>query len=469
MYDICSSHIRRGFSVLLVQALRGMLEPWVAGRVTGTDSRAISFYTNSPNGVAGHQKTYFMMKHFFRFLCVMAMLCYSMSGHCETVSMWVGDSYTITEPSYVVSGTMYYQVQQCIFEYDAAYFSLTQNGNQATVKLKAPFQGTKAVTCKATYTMYGTKTYTHYFTCNPVNISLYPTVMTLDVGQSQTMQWQFSPSNTQYGATVSFSSSDSNVASVDFNGKVTALSAGNATITATTNYGTTATCEVTVNPALATSISLNQSTLNIAVGGSQTLIATVLPEYTSNKTVIWQSSNTNVATVNDNGEVTGMSPGTVSITATTTDGSNLSASCSVTVTSIAATTVIIDKIQAELSVGQSIKLTATVLPAGAQQRVTWSSSDPSVARVVGGTVYAQAMGECLITARTLDGTNLTADCLIMVYPEGEVPTPTGLTGDMNGDGKISIADVTALIDYLLSGNGSNNSGSNEGALDGLIW
>lgn len=92
-----------------------------------------------------------------------------------------------------------------------------------------------------------------------------------------------------------------------------------------------------------------------------------------------------------------------------------------------------------------------------------------MARVVGGTVYAQAMGECLITARTLDGTNLTADCLIMVYPEGEVPTPTGLTGDMNGDGKISIADVTALIDYLLSGNSSNNSGSNEGALDGLIW
>ena len=96
-----------------------------------------------------------------------------------------------------------------------------------------------------------------------------------------------------------------------------------------------------------------------------------------------------------------------------------------------------------------MKLTATVLPNGAPQRVTWSSSDPSVAKVVGGTVYAQDMGECLITARTLDGTNLSADCLIMVYPEQGT---TGGSGDINGDGKISIADVTTLINMLLSNN-----------------
>ena len=58
VYECYSSHIRRGFSVLLVQALRGMLEPWIAGRVTGTDSRAISFYSKPPNGEAGHQKPY---------------------------------------------------------------------------------------------------------------------------------------------------------------------------------------------------------------------------------------------------------------------------------------------------------------------------------------------------------------------------------------------------------------------------
>jgi len=81
--------------------------------------------------------------------------------------------------------------------------------------------------------------------------------------------------------------------------------------------------------------------------------------------------------------------------------------------------------------------------------VTWSSSDPSVARVVGGTVYAQDMGECLITARTLDGSNLTADCLIMVYPEGG--QHGGVSGDVDGDGKITIADVTSLINYLLDG------------------
>lgn len=417
------------------------------------------------------------MKHFFRFLCVMTMLCYSLSGFGETTSMRVGDSIDfIEETSY--EGTT---LREYKWEADPAFFSLTTYSslgnsmylNAATVVLKTPFQGTKNIICTAKRPNYPSGytliTYTHTISCAPVDVMLYPTVMTLDMGQSQTLQWQFNPSNPQYGATVTFSSNDISIADVDFNGKITARGAGTTTITATTNYFTTATCQVTVNPMLATSINLNQSAMNLTVGSSQKLTATVLPAGASDKSVTWTSSDESIATVDANGNVTGITTGLATITATTNDGSNLSASCAVTVSGITANAIRLDKTELEMSAGQSYKLTATVLPAGAQQRVTWSSSDPSVARVVGGTVYAQAMGECLITARTLDGTNLTADCLIMVYPEGEVPTPTGLTGDMNGDGKISIADVTALIDYLLSGNSSNNSGSNEGALDGLIW
>ena len=423
------------------------------------------------------------MKHFFRFLCVMAMLCYSMSGLGETISMRVGDSYSIVAPDIDYSySTPYYSYNIRWSGIDAAFFDVVYSAshsstaaignNVAKITLKQPFLGEKTITCVIDYQSGGshkTKTHTYDITCSPVDISLYPTVMTLNMGQSETLQWQFNPSNPQYGATVMFSSSDISIADVDFNGKITARGAGTATITATTNYFTTATCQVTVNPTLATSISLNQSNINLPVGSSQKLTATVLPAGASDKSVTWTSSDESIATVDANGNVTGITTGLATITATTNDGSNLSASCAMTVSDITANAIRLDKSELEMTAGQSIKLTATVLPAGAQQRVTWSSSDPSVARVVGGTVYAQAMGECLITARTLDGTNLTADCLIMVYPEGEVPTPTGLTGDMNGDGKISIADVTALIDYLLSGNSSNNSGSNEGALDGLIW
>ena len=83
---------------------------------------------------------------------------------------------------------------------------------------------------------------------------------------------------------------------------------------------------------LATSISLNQSQVSLQVGGTSQLIATILPDSTNNKMVTWISSDTDVVSVDNNGIVTALSIGTATITATTTDGSNLSASCVVTVT-----------------------------------------------------------------------------------------------------------------------------------------
>ncbi len=81
----------------------------------------------------------------------------------------------------------------------------------------------------------------------------------------------------------------------------------------------------------ATGISLNQSQMNFIIGGSSQLIATVLPDSTTNKVVTWASNAPTVATVNANGLVSALGVGTATITATTTDGSNLSASCIVTV------------------------------------------------------------------------------------------------------------------------------------------
>ena len=83
---------------------------------------------------------------------------------------------------------------------------------------------------------------------------------------------------------------------------------------------------------LAASISLNRSQVSLQVGGTSQLIATVLPDSTTNKVVTWISSDSAVASVDGNGIVTALSIGIATITATTTDGSNLSASCVVTVT-----------------------------------------------------------------------------------------------------------------------------------------
>lgn len=86
------------------------------------------------------------------------------------------------------------------------------------------------------------------------------------------------------------------------------------------------------NEVLATGVLLNKDSLSLEVGATETLVATVMPDYATNKNVTWLSSNNNVATVDNNGKVTAKKPSTVTITATTTDGTNLSATCKVTVT-----------------------------------------------------------------------------------------------------------------------------------------
>ncbi|MBQ4008540.1 MAG: Ig-like domain-containing protein [Muribaculaceae bacterium] len=94
-------------------------------------------------------------------------------------------------------------------------------------------------------------------------------------------------------------------------------------------------CEATVNaaaaPVLVTGISLNKTETELYLNETETLTATVTPDDADNKVLNWTSSDPTVATVDQNGVVTALAVGTATITATTTDGSNLSASCAVTV------------------------------------------------------------------------------------------------------------------------------------------
>ncbi|MBD7911443.1 Ig-like domain-containing protein [Clostridium cibarium] len=85
---------------------------------------------------------------------------------------------------------------------------------------------------------------------------------------------------------------------------------------------------------VATGISLNKTTDNLQVGQADNLVATVTPDNATNKNVTWTSSDPTVATVDSNGKVTALKAGTVSITAKTTDGSNLSMACTVTVADV---------------------------------------------------------------------------------------------------------------------------------------
>ena len=131
---------------------------------------------------------------------------------------------------------------------------------------------------------------------------------------------------------VLWTSDDESVATVNSNGLVTAVGNGNATITVkTVDQEKTATCQITVAQYV-TSVTLDKTSLTLQIGDKETLLVTsVSPDNAADKTVVWTSSDENVAMVNSSGLVAALSKGECEIRATANDGSGVYASCSVTV------------------------------------------------------------------------------------------------------------------------------------------
>ena len=171
-------------------------------------------------------------------------------------------------------------------------------------------------------------------TVHVTGVTLNQTEVTLAIGGAETLIPTVQPADATNQA-VSWSSNNTSVATVS-GGLVTAVADGTAMITVTTqDGGVTATCLVTVGatPTTITGILLNKNTMILAVGGSETLMASVQPSNAVNKAVSWSSNNTSVATVSG-GIVTAISAGTATIAVTTQDGGH-TASCVVTVDTVA--------------------------------------------------------------------------------------------------------------------------------------
>ena len=160
----------------------------------------------------------------------------------------------------------------------------------------------------------------------------------------------------------------------------------------------------------ANSIKLDKTAIELCVGENSTLKATTDPSGAS-AGVVWTSSNTKVATV-DNGIVTGVSKGTATITAKTNDGKT--ASCTVKV-GAAVTGVTLSSAALTLDQGETSVLTATVMPSDAGNKtVTWTSSDEKVAAVSGGIVTAKSGGTATITATTINGKKSSCEITVVV-------------------------------------------------------
>ena len=163
------------------------------------------------------------------------------------------------------------------------------------------------------------------------DITLSKSSVSLKEEETATVTATISPSNAS-NKTVKWTTSNDSVATVS-GGTITAVGVGTATITATTSNGLKKTVKVTVstNPNIVkpSGVTLATKTLKLEVGNSGTLSATVTPSNATNKTLVWTSSNTSVATVN-NGVVTAVGAGKATITVTTVNGYKATATVTVT-------------------------------------------------------------------------------------------------------------------------------------------
>ena len=158
-------------------------------------------------------------------------------------------------------------------------------------------------------------------------------------------------------------------------------------------------CKEEVHEILASSVTLDKTSVEVLIGQTVHLSATVLPEATTDKTIRWSSSDDSVAMV-DEGTVTAHKVGQATIKATC---GNKEASCVVNVLPIMVEEISFNKTSVSLKAGETVTLTATVKPDDATDKtVTWSTSDASVATVNDGVVTAKKVGTATITAKAGD-------------------------------------------------------------------
>ena len=243
---------------------------------------------------------------------------------------------------------------------------------------------------------------------NVTDVTLDKTELTLTEGETETLTATVRPDNAD-NRKVTWSSDKTDVATVDGDGRVTAVKAGEATVTVTTeDGGKTATCKVTVKAKTVsvTEVTLDKTELTLTEGETETLTATVRPDNADNRKVTWSSDKTDVATVDGAGRVTAVKAGEAVVTVTTEDGGK-TATCKVTVKAktVPVTGVEVNPWAVTLSVRGTSKLSYTIRPADAtNQNVKWESESPSVATVDSeGNVQGVAAGTAKICVTTEDG------------------------------------------------------------------
>ena len=239
------------------------------------------------------------------------------------------------------------------------------------------------------------------------NITLDNTEITLLINTKSKINITSLPEGIELSSLV-WSSSDEQIVTVDNNGNITAIKEGTATITVKTSddkYSASVKVTITNNIVDITSLSISGSN-SVEVSKAIKLTANIEPSTATNRTLKWSSNNTSIATVDSNGNVKGIKEGKVVITVTSSNG-KVTATKEITIVpkKIVKVTSVSISGASEVTVGNTIKLTANVKPTDADnKKVTWSSNNTSIATVDSkGNVKGIKAGTATITVTTEDG------------------------------------------------------------------
>ena len=274
---------------------------------------------------------------------------------------------------------------------------------------------------------------------SPKSISLNENNITLDLSIEAQKQLvvSYDPVTTNANKKITWTSSDTKVATVDSNGIVKGVKNGkDVIITATTENGKSATCKVTVQTT-PISVTLNKTnvTLDLSTNKTVQLTATVNPSTANVQNgITWSSNDTSTATVSQSGLVTGVKNGSTTVTAKTTNGKIVT--CAVTVqTTPTSVTLNQTNVTLDLSTNKTVQLTATVNPntANVKTGVTWKSKDTSIATVSqSGVVTGVRNGSTTIIATTGNGKTVTCTVTVVTSPTGIALDKDKVVLDMSG-------------------------------------
>lgn len=188
-------------------------------------------------------------------------------------------------------------------------------------------------------------------------------------------------------------------------------------------------------------------TLSMFVGDEETLNP-IIVQTDAETTLTWLSSNPSVATVNEEGKITGISSGKTTITCIAHNG--VSAQCEVTVNPVLVSGITLNQTESEMTVGESLQLQPTISPDNATDKtVTWSSTNESVAVVSeSGLVTAVGSGTCQVKATANDGSGKTGSCLVTVEKNNKL-TVTDMTQCSGGRGVLNVllTDEETIIGF----------------------